>query len=166
MVVALSVALTSCLVTDRPEFGEPNIPANLRVVAPATFTRVPAAPDPQCEADRGYMAFEVLVSDSNIADTLEARLFINGVNAVEAAIAATGKVARAPIRLCPKLPRLRSPCSHVELVVSGKFLGKGPYGVRDPDDLALVDWWVLPAAATNPMATEANCASLLDGGLP
>jgi len=166
----------SCLVTDKPEFGEPNVPASLRIVRPATFTRVTPIEDPLCATsssstgpvniDRQQMGFEVEVFDANIADKLETRLLVNGDYAGEEDVPTTGEVARGLKRVCLAKRELKNACNHVELVVSRGFKGPGRYRATDPEDLAIAEWWVLPAAAQNPMANGDACAGLIDAGVP
>jgi len=155
----------ACLVTDKPEFGETNVPAQLSVISPATFTRAPADGDPRCGQGRS-MAFEVGVLDANVTDNLEARLFINGRRSGESAVQKTLQIERGTLLMCPRLNELSARCNHVEVVVSQKFLGKGIYGVDDESDIGKAEWWVLPRAEDNPMASATDCVGLLDGGAP
>ncbi len=166
-----------CLVTDKPEFGEPNVPAILRIIRPSTFTRVPPIEDPLCATssstsgpvnfDRQQMGFEVEVYDANIADKLEARLFVNREKTgSEDDVPTTGVVARGSKRICVAKKELNNACNHVELVVSRGFKGTGRYRVTEDADLSVAEWWVLAAAEKNPTANGDDCAAQIDGGVP
>lgn len=156
---------SACLVTDKPEFGEINVPAQLSISSPTTFARAPDGNDPRCGQGRA-MAFEVKVLDANVTDSLEARLFINGQRSGESAVQTTGQIERGTLQMCPRLSELSARCNHVELVVSQEFLGSGPYGVKDETDIGKAEWWVLARAEDNPMASATDCVGLLDGGVP
>jgi hypothetical protein len=169
-VALLSLTLVAgCLVTDRLEFGEPNVPANLLSLSPPSLSRLPPAEvtDPRCGED--LVAFQADVTDVNIADALTARLLINGQlsGSFESDIAPTGEVARAPLTQCAPRGAFERACNHVELVVTNRFAGTGPYNVRDPDDIAKLEWWVIGAPENAADALIADCAGLVeDGGVP
>lgn len=168
LVTTLCALLTpGCLVTDQLEFGEPNVPANLRAVSPASLSRLPPKElaDPEC--GESAVAFQVQVSDANVEDSLQARLFINGSlnTGFEREIPSTGEVLRAPLTLCAKRANLSTICNRVELVVTNRFLNDdNPYGVDDPEDLARIEWWVLAPASEAADVQLSDCISLLQTG--
>jgi hypothetical protein len=166
----LAALACSCLVTDRTEFGEPNVPAHLKPVSPAEFTRVPIQPDSACNSMGGpdpespsditpWMAFTVEVSDPNVEDVLGARLVVNGSGEADGVtIARTDKVERGTITLCAKRREFDEPCNRVEFLVSSSFsIGGHPYGTDIAGDLVREKWWVLNAAGDDPTVTASDC---------
>lgn len=164
MVLGLSALSTGCLVTDKPEFGEPNTPASVRPLSPRTLTRAPVVPDVLCGADKNFMGFEVEILDANVADSLEARLYVNGQYEAGRRIPSTGQISRGKVRLCAQRRKLLSSCSHVELVVSSAFGGQLEFEVLVEGDIGKAEWWVLPPVDEAPMAVSEDC--IFDGGLP
>ena len=177
---ALAALTASCLVTDRPEFGEPNVPAHLTPLAPADFTRVPDRPDQAACGTSGivtestgditpWMAFSVALSDQNIEDRLQARLVINGTEEIATnSIPPTGEVERGPLVLCAKRRGFSARCNRVEILVSSDFsITNEPYATEIPGDLARWQWWVLAPSADDPLARPSDCEQQLsDAGVP
>lgn len=162
---------TGCLVTERPDYTEENVPANVRVVSPSTFTRVPPERDPLCTSEEMWMRFEAQVHDANLEDVLSGRVLVNGVRIAQSsvnAIVPTGEEDRGVVPFCLSRGNLRRACNRVELLVSRQF-DEGPtdYSTRDPNDFAKVEWWVLGPASEYPQVSADECERhFLDGGVP
>lgn len=168
---ALSWLTGGCLVTDRAEFGEANVPAHLVRLTPADFARVPANADARCGtgSTRLWMRFGVKVSDPNVDDSLVAHIFVNGrwINRQSVQIPA-GAIERPDLFMCVQRDSFDSKCNLVEILVSRAFVVSDPYQPAEPNDVARMRWWILDEASEEPNAVPQDCAEkeLLDGGAP
>jgi hypothetical protein len=162
--------LLSCLVTDHPEYGEPNVPAHLVRIAPHDFDR--ASPDTRlCMGTKSWMPFQVAVSDANVDDSLEARIYVNGrwLSDRNVEIKKTGKAERLPpLLMCAAQEDFDSPCNLVEIRVSRRFALNNVYLPAELGDLSIVRWWILDESSDEPTARPADCAvqEQRDGGPP
>jgi hypothetical protein len=162
----------SCLVTDRPEYGEPNVPAHLVRVAPDDFVKA-SGDDLLCEltgvaSERRWMPFQALVSDANFDDVLEARIFVNNQWNINhrVRIPKTGKAEREPLVICADRLSFNSPCNLVEVRVSRDFSLDDPSLPEVPGDLSILRYWIFDEAVDEQLVLPAQCREqqMLDGG--
>jgi hypothetical protein len=168
----LALPLLSCLVTNHPEYGEPNVPAHLVRGPPMDFDR--AAPSPTLCSSSGasegssWMAFHLVVSDANVDDDLEARIFVNGswLSGNNVQIPKTGVAERGPIYLCAGQRSFNTKCTLVEVLVSRRFALNQSNLPAEPGDLSLVRWWIFDESMEAPDAVPADCSEkeMRDGG--
>jgi hypothetical protein len=151
--------LLSCLVTDHPEYGEPNVPAHLVRGAPLDFER--ARPGPECMETNSWMPFHVEVSDANIDDTLEARIYVNGdwIPNRNVTIVRTGVAERAPLVICADQRDFDSRCNLVEVRVSRRFALNEQLEPLEPGDLAIVSWWIFDESTEEQNVVPADCTA-------
>jgi hypothetical protein len=158
--------LLSCLVTDHPEYGEPNVPPHLVRGPPLDFDR--ARPGPECVETNSWMPFHVAVSDANIDDSLEARIYINGdwLSNRNVQISRTGVAERAPLVMCIDQDKFNGLCNLVEIRVSRRFALNNVYEPLEPGDLSIVSWWIFDESAEEQEVLPEDCAEKerLDGG--
>jgi hypothetical protein len=150
--------LLSCLVTDHPEYGEPNVPAHLVRGLPRDFER--ARPAPECVESNSWMPFHVEVTDANIDDNLEARIYVNGdwLANRNVQILRTGLAERAPLVMCADQTNFNSPCNLVEIRVSRRFALNDVFAPLEPGDLAIVSWWIFDESIEEQEVLPADCA--------
>jgi hypothetical protein len=159
-----SLLLAGCLVTDHPQYGEPNVPAHLVRGQPDDFAH--AGPTTLLcggtgtSSSRLWMAFRALVSDANIDDPLEARIYVNGEwqsgNNVE--IAKTGSAERDPLIICAPQDSFDTPCNLVEVRVSRRFALNEPEQPAEAGDVSLVSWWIFDETAEESDVAPVDCA--------
>ncbi len=174
IVVSVATSLNAgCLVTDKIEFDEENVPAIVtRTEQPRVFSRLKSEGDQLCMGDVGSstvaMAFVVNVADANIDDQLDVRAIVNG-QWVASATVPPGTFNRGSQLLCVRNSALTSECNYVVIGVSRSFANNDsdPLTPREDDDLGTVDFWVLGRADDLPNATPEHCFELInpDGGL-
>jgi hypothetical protein len=166
---ALCATLTlaaGCLITEPIGFEVEQVPSHLSNPRPRSFIHVPPAADPACEVGF-WMAFSVDLSDANLTESLEARLFINGRIRATRNIPPTGQLARDPLVMCARKIHLEAACNHVELVVTSEFANSVDLDEpRDPADFTKVEWWILSSVAEVPVAGQDDCSRLFDAGVP
>lgn len=168
-----ALPLLSCLVTDRPEYGEPNVPAHLVRVAPDDFVKA-SGDMTLCEAtslasERRWMPFQALVSDPNIDDVLEARIFVNGRWNIDhrVRIPKTGKAERGPLVICAARDSFEPKCNLVEVRVSRQFsFEEDPSLPEEDGDVAVLRYWIFAESANEQDVKPLDCRvqQELDGG--
>jgi hypothetical protein len=163
-------ASTGCLVTDKVEYGAPNVRAEVLIVTPVgPLARVP--PLNECEqtspgSTKKFMKFVVNISDPNIEDELTARLVVNYASIDSGGgrdVPPNGKEERKPIELCIDHELLKEGCNYVEVLVSRRFSEDRPYGVALPGDLGQDHILVGGSSGEQPQAPMSDC--YIDGGV-
>lgn len=161
-------ALASCLVTNKVDYDQLAIPAQITRLPPREdeFQRVPAEPDEPCpmEARESWMGFEVQIKDLNNQE-LDVRVLVNG-DPVRGPTSASVEQQEAGLFFCIKRTDLKDGCNSVELLLASKF-GPDPYEAPN-GDLATAHWWVIQRAEDDPYASYLDCphAYQPDGGMP
>ncbi len=168
--LSLGALLSSCLVTNKVDYDQPIIVSRLNRETPATeFSPLPVEPDEWCEREgKGYMLFEVAVSDLNREEELTLRYVANKVVVNSEIIPPTGEEGRGIIRFCIPQTDLDEACNLVEAVVASRFSfgDRRPYEARD-GDVAIAHWWVIGNAEDNPSAAFFDCPDARpDAGVP
>ncbi len=159
--LVFGLGLAGCLVTDKIEYADQDLPPRIIVLSPGPVQAFPGSN--QCGTEIGgeaaidgskggpWVKFMVSVSDPNVDDVLDARLLINGVLDGEHSplIPNTETVDRGTITFCVTGARLQKPCNLVQLIVMRRddfdFRNGGEYGInlQLTDKYALQSWVVL-----------------------
>lgn len=169
--LSLFAVLASCLVTNRVNYDQPIITAELVRREPmAEFLTVPVEPDEECvRTGAGEVPFLVEIKDLNIEDQLELRIMVNNTFVEDIPVPPTGAEDREPVRFCVRATTLDNRCNLVEALVSSNFdrsTQREPYHTG-LGDLASVHWWVIGDSANNPSASYLDCPEPVpDAGSP
>jgi hypothetical protein len=163
-------ALAACLVTNKVDYDEPIIPAQVERGAPRPdeFVGVPPVADEACQPNTNdYMAFSVNVSDQNREEKLQVRVLINHEIVHTDSLPITHDEQRDAFPFCLDESDLKAPCNLVEVLVASDFgTSSRPYFAPN-EDLASAHWWVIGKAVDNTYASYLDCPDYLpDGGLP
>jgi hypothetical protein len=164
--------LSACLILEPIEFDDRQLPAHLDSPEPFTFAQVLDTPDLACEGlGIDGMLFSARVSDANANENLEGRLIVNGGvgggEVVFVQISTSGTFDRGVHWGCVPREKLQRRCNRVEMLVTSAFSpDRFPYGTRDPNDVAKLEWWVLGPASSTPNADQSDCADYLEDELP
>lgn len=170
--LSFCVVASGCLVTDKIEYIDQNLPPIIRVISPGVLQQFPASS--QCPDNttvggdaaidavpRGdWVRFQVEVSDPNIEDRLVTWVVLNGRHfdgKTNKEIPTTGVPERDPVEFCIPAQALDTACNVVELIVMGKNDWRSSetatYGIDlelDKEKYARAWWFVLGRTNDNP----------------
>lgn len=159
-----------CLVTDKVEYGAPNVPASVTIRSPrGSIVNLP--PMSECDATLGSdgMFFRVTVSDPDVEDELDLRFIVDGVDVSNQVVGVDFPISGTEdrqVELCVSKEVFSGrPCSYVEIIVSRDFKeDQKPYGTKDPRDRGLDHVLVNGDSREVPESAKSDCYT--DAGAP
>ena len=164
--LALLGCLTGgCLVTEDVTYEpEPNLPPSIRSLPDARYPleRVIVLDLDALDGTQMELPLEVEVRDPNVDQELQAKVFVDTLQAASARALVPpdpeGAVARPLVVTLPlQGPLLDVGCHRIQLRVTHRFKFQPPDQPEEPGDMATATWWVFTRSPAERLVDPASC---------